>query len=405
MIRQTWAIFVDAYRELNAKKMFWIVMLLSLICVAVLACVGLYENTDSSGKVVQRGITLLVWKFPIEIFDYINLQKRTFYNLMFYTVGFKIWLTWAATILALISTAGIIPDFITGGSIEMSLSKPIGRLRLFLTKYAAGLLFVILQVSVFTLASFLVIGIRSGSWQPALFLAIPLVVSFFSYLYGFLVLVGMLTRSAIASLLITICLWLAIFCLHVAEAGPLLQAKVRQDQAVLLRESDIANTTARLEARRVEEASAPSKEPEPDAKPAAPAKNAKPDKTAAELEKDLDDKEQKLAAAKDDQSRLTMVHSLLFATKTVLPKTSETMELLQRSLVSATELENFIDNAPEPQRRRQNRDDVRVSEVSVQKEVNRILRERSVGWVLGTSLLFEAVMVAIAAWLFCRRDF
>jgi len=404
VIRQTWAIFVDAYRELNARKMFWIVMLLSLICVAVLACVGLYETKDASGKITQRGITLLVWKFPIEIFDYINLQKATFYNLMFYTVGFKIWLTWAATILALISTAGIIPDFITGGSIEMSLSKPIGRLRLFLTKYVAGLLFVVLQVSVFTLASFLVIGLRSGAWQPSLFIAVPLVVAFFSYLYGFLVLIGMLTRSAIASLLITICLWLAIFCLHVAEAGPLLQAKVRQDQLILLRENDIVNTRTRLETRRTEE-SAQEAEPATGDTPSTQPKASRADKSAADIEKELADKEQRLASAKEDQTRLNTVHSLLFATKTVLPKTSETMELLQRSLVSATELEGFIDNAPEPPRRRQNRDDLRVSEVSVQKEVSRILRERSVGWVLGTSLLFEGCVVAIAAWLFCRRDF
>ena len=386
MIRQTVAIFIDAYRELNAKKLFWIVMLLSMLCVAVLACIGLYETKDATGRITERGITLLIWKIPIEIFDYLNLQKRTFYNLLFFSIGFKVWLTWAATILALISTAGIIPEFITGGAIEMVLSKPISRLRLFLTKYIAGLMFVVLQVSAFALASFLVIGIRSGAWQPAIFISVPLVVAFFSYLYGFLVLLGMLTRSAIAALLITVCLWLTIFCLHIAEAGPLLQVKVRQDQAVLLRENDIQLTRSKLDALRSGEA--------PD------------EKAVADLEADLADKEGRLAAAKLDQSRLSNVHTILFSVKTVLPKTSETTELLQRYLVSATELDSLIDNTPDPPRRRPpGRDDVRVSEVSVQKEVQRILRERSVAWVIGTSLLFEVGMIATAAWLFCRRDF
>ena len=394
MIRQTATIFVDAYRELNAKKMFWIVLVLSLVCVAALACVGIFEDKDEHG-VVHRGITLLIWKFPIQIFDYYNLPKKTFYNLMFYSVGFNIWLTWAATILALISTSGIIPDFITGGSVEMVLSKPIGRARLFLTKYAAGLLFVILQVSIFSAASWLVIGLRAGAWEAVLFVAIPIVVAMFSFLFAFQVLIGMLTRSAIASLMITICLWLCIWALHVAESGPLLEFAVRKDHEVLLREADLERYTAQVEDKK---AVAARPEGGPEAEKAAA--------SLAQMQTTLADKEARLAGARQDQGTLNKVHAILFATKTVLPKTTETMELLQRSLVSAAELDDFISKTPEPPRERRHAgDDVRVSEVSVRKEMERIKRERSVGWVLGTSLLFEGVIVGIAAWLFCRRDF
>ncbi len=38
---QTWAIIVDAYRELNSRKLFWISMGLSLLVVAVLKQVSL----------------------------------------------------------------------------------------------------------------------------------------------------------------------------------------------------------------------------------------------------------------------------------------------------------------------------------------------------------------------------
>ena len=394
MIRQTAAIFVDAYRELNAKKMFWIVLALSLVCVAALACVGLFEETDSKG-IVHRGVSMLFWKIPIPIFDYVNLSKKTFYNLMFYTVGFSIWLTWAATILALVSTAGIIPEFITGGAVEMVLSKPIGRLRLFLTKYAAGLLFVTLQVSVFALASWLVIGLRAGAWEPVLFLAIPIVVAMFSFLFAFEVLIGMLTRSAIAALLITLCLWLCIWALHVAETGIVLQFTVRKDQEVLLRETDIERFRTQVESKR-SEADRMAQGPEQDAARAA----------VAVMEGSLAGKESRLADAKADQSTLTKVHAILFAAKTVLPKTSETIELLQRNLLSATELNNLVANAPEPEHRRRGlMDDVHVSERSVEREMERIKRERSIFWVLGTSLLFEGLIVSAAAWIFCRRDY
>ena len=277
----------------------------------------------------------------------------------------------------------------------MVLSKPIGRLRLFLTKYAAGLLFVTLQVSVFALASWLVIGLRAGAWEPVLFLAIPIVVAMFSFLFAFEVLIGMLTRSAIAALLITLCLWLCIWALHVAETGIVLQFTVRKDQEVLLRETDIERFRTQVESKR-SEADRMAQGPEQDAAKAA----------VAVMEGSLAGKESRLADAKADQSTLTKVHAILFAAKTVLPKTSETMELLQRNLLSATELNNLVANAPEPEHRRRGlMDDVHVSERSVEREMERIKRERSIFWVLGTSLLFEGLIVSAAAWIFCRRDY
>ena len=71
--------------------------------------------------------------------------------------------------------ASIFPDFVDRGSIDLMLSKPIGRTRLFFTKFLTGLLFAGLQVTVFTLASFLVIGLRGGDWEPWIFIAVPLV--------------------------------------------------------------------------------------------------------------------------------------------------------------------------------------------------------------------------------------
>ena len=91
------------------------------------------------------------------------------------------------------------------------LSKPIGRSRLFLLKFLTGLLFAAIQVTVFTVASFLVIGIRGGDWEPWLFVAIPLVVLFYSYLFAVQAVIGLLTRSVIASVIGVMFFWLAIF--------------------------------------------------------------------------------------------------------------------------------------------------------------------------------------------------
>src|SRR5262245_32088070 len=121
MIMQTIAIFRDAYRELNSKKLFWLVLLLSGIVVASFAAVGVND----------RWLVVLFWTLDSSIFNSRLFPPAVFYKLLFANLGIGFWLAWLATILALVSTAGIFPDFISSGSIELVLSRPLGRLRLF----------------------------------------------------------------------------------------------------------------------------------------------------------------------------------------------------------------------------------------------------------------------------------
>ena len=144
---KTFALLLDSYRELNARRLFWIVLIINVLAVLLCACVG-----------IQHGyLTILVWKTPFYFFD---LSPAIFYKVLFTYLGVSIWLTWAATILALVSTTGIFPEFIAGGSIDLYLSKPIARLWLFVTKYIGGLLFATMQVGTFAVFGFLLLGIR-----------------------------------------------------------------------------------------------------------------------------------------------------------------------------------------------------------------------------------------------------
>ena len=186
---QTIAIFVDAYRNLNAKKMFWVVLAISLLMSGAFALVGINED----------GIKVCVWQFDSDFLNTGIISAALFYKIVFVTLGIGVWLTWLATILALVSTSGIFPDLINSRSVDLLVAKPISRLRLFVLQYAAGMLFVTLQVSIFTLICFLVIGFRGGAWEPGLFMAIPLVVVFFSYLFSVCVFLGVLTRSTMAA--------------------------------------------------------------------------------------------------------------------------------------------------------------------------------------------------------------
>jgi hypothetical protein len=408
---QTLALLLDAYRELNSKKLFWITLMLSGLVVAAFAGIGVGDH----------GMSVFFWEIPIPGINRNVIPPDTFYKLAFVKFGIGFWLAWIATVLALVSTAPIFPDFLAGGAIELVLSKPIGRVRLFFTKYLAGLLFVTLQVGVFTVACFLVIGLRGKVWDPRLFLAIPIVVCFFSYLFSICALLGMTTRSTIASLLGTLLVWFFIFMLNSADAITL---TFREQTAM-----EVENLTRRVQKMeqwavddldkkaglKTEAAPAPDAQGQTESTPP-DASQPKGRYTQDQLDADnpaLPLARRQLDDAKGTNRTLTKWNSIFVGAKTALPKTGETIEVLKRALLTHEEMVKFRvneegDDQPRrerPRRRSGGSEDVRVDDREVAGRVEDLIDKRSISWVIGTSLCFEGVMLAIAAWLFARRDF
>jgi hypothetical protein len=407
---QTLALLLDAYRELNSKKLFWVTLGLSAVVVAAFAGIGVGDH----------GMSVFWWEIPIPGVNRKVIPPETFYKLAFVKFGIGVWLAWIATVLALVSTAPIFPDFLAGGAIELVLSKPIRRIRLFLTKYLAGLLFVSLQVAVFSVACFLVIGIRGHSWDFRLFLAIPIVVCFFSYLFSVTAFLGMTTRSTIASLLGTLLFWFFLFMLNSADAITL---TFREQTAM-----EVETLQTRVQKMELGTANQLDKQAAA-AKPDAPA-DQPPEKhqyTQAELDAAnpiLAMTRRNLEDQKGTNRALTRWNNTFVGVKSTLPKTSETVEVLKRALLTPEEMKKFrvtdeTDEQPRHERRRRNGNnassgstanpddtaEVRVDEREVAGRVEDLFDKRSVLWVIGTSLGFEAVVLAIAAWLFARRDF
>lgn len=390
MLTQTLAIFIDAYRQLNNRRLFWFTLALSTVLVLAFTLIGINE----------RGVTVAGY-VVLDVLTTAVVPADAFYKFVFVQIGVKFWLTWAAAILALISTAGIIPEFIAQSSIEITLAKPISRLRLFLTKYCAGMLFAALQVTLFSGASFLVIGLRGGSWEPRVFLAVPLVVLFFSYLYCFCALLGVLTRSTIASLLGTIIFWFVVFAGHATESA-FLAAKVRAEQRIVAIDSAIAAAERAAAEQSAGDAEKPTTSEQGIVKALADSMRGKPSTERVERWRE------RRAVLASDLRTYALGHRISYAVKTVLPKTSETMDLLSRQMLSLSEIAAMTggdrdrDRGPPP-----SPDDpsARVADRKAEKEIERILRERPVWWVIGTSLLFEALVLLIAARVFTRRDY
>lgn len=386
---QTLALFLDAYRELNAKKLFWITLILSGLVVCVFAAFGI-------NKV---GITFLHWEIDTKgklTSDVIPPAK--FYMFVFTNVAIPWWFSIGAGILALVSTASIFPDFIAGGSIELTLSKPISRARLFLTKYATGLLFVGLQVAAFTTAAFLVIWIRGGTLELQIFLAVPIVLLTFSYLYCICVLLGLITRSTIASLLLTVLAYFGLWSLHTVEGIFLLQR--------LTTEVNVERAAGRVEraeatARRALDQLKEKGEALPSEKGPLPGK-AKDDLEA--VNPMLAGVRAARVEAKAKAENWRRLSGGVVLAKTLLPKTQETTGLLDRWLVSNEDKALFNnpsrDESPSDEFAQFGRPDPEVA-----RRFEEAVRGRTTTWIIGTSLLFQGFILAISAWIFSRRDF
>ncbi len=353
---QTLAIFLDAYRDLNSRKLFWLAIILSGLVVLVVAALGVNE----------RGFTIVGYTVENPVINSMFLPPSTFYKTLFVFLGVNMWLAWLSTILALVSTASMVPELVASGSIDMMLSKPISRARLFLTRWSTGLLFTAIQAVTFTLASFLVIGVRGGVWEPSLFLAVPVLVIFYSYLFSVCALVGLVTRSTIASLIIVLIFWVLVWVLQKGES--------------------LANTACifhDLEIQAVERVRAQRLERNPD---------ADVDKLNEQLER--------------DHARLDVwqtIHTPFYYVVTCLPKTQQTTDWLARTLVSEARLGRQRED-DEPLREMFQSEYVKtgVFRKAMQDDAE---QNRGVWWSIGTSLIFEAVVLGACVLYFKRRDF
>lgn len=328
-MRAVATLLLDSMRLLRARALFWITLGISALVGVIYLSIGF---TDS-------GMSML---FGAATFEHELLRKGGQFSELLYLGLFNkfivgLWLSWVAIILGLVSCASIYPDFMAEGSIGISLSKPVHRLTVFFSKYLGSLLFMLIQVTIFTLLVFFALRWRVGSWNPSVFVVIPLTVLVFSFLYSVVVLVTVKTRSTLAGVLFAMLVWFASFMLNFADE--------------VLYTYGYPST---------------------------------PDEELYEDE----------LAMRDNLRRW---HKANLSAYALLPKTKQTMELADRWIVIGGE------------RGFSNKDftDLFVPEGfgEVDEGVDDAVRRNSVVYILGTSLAFEVVMLGLAAWIFCRRDF
>ncbi|MDP6693573.1 MAG: ABC transporter permease subunit [Phycisphaerales bacterium] len=373
------SLLIDSYRQLSAAKLFWLTLGLSGLVVVLFGSIGFND----------QGVSILFGVFDVES-EYITAGSpwaRGLYLGIYSNFLVTIWLAWIATILALISTCSIFPDFVTEGSIELLLSKPISRMRLFLMKYLVSMLFVSLQVAVFCLGIFICVGLRLGEWNWMIFVAIPIVTLFYSYLFSVTVIVGMVTKSGLAALLVTGVFWMVLFSVNATD-GVLTGIVTSQDVQIERYQEGIKKQQMKLD-------EIISKSPED-------VRIASRQERIEEMKTDNKDSIELLETLKAWQKPISWILM-------VLPKTSQTIGLLDRwlsddrgfdlSAIMRGDMEQLeIVEEIDP-----------TNHEALQRETRRRVQEeyddRPLWYVIGTSIIFEGLVLGLSSLIFCKQDF
>jgi ABC-type transport system involved in multi-copper enzyme maturation permease subunit len=205
---QVWALIVDGFRESRDRKIFWIMLGISAIVAAAMACISFGDNN----------IYILFGKWQLSSSDIgfgPTLDREQIVGIIVYWMMDFI-LGWVGIILALIATASFFPTMMDKGAIDVVLAKPITRAKLFLSKYLGSMVFVFVQAAFFVGLTFVVAGLRWKVWVPGYLWCILLMVVLFSYLYCVSVLTAVRTRSALAAVLVSMGAWVFFFGVQTA---------------------------------------------------------------------------------------------------------------------------------------------------------------------------------------------
>jgi ABC-type transport system involved in multi-copper enzyme maturation permease subunit len=338
---QIYAILLDSLRLLKAKKLFWIVLSITLLVGLLYASIGFNET----GMSVGFGLKQVPNPIVVEGSEYAKL----FYLLLFTNFLNDWWFGFLALVLALIASCSVFPEMMKEGSIDVMVSKPLSRLKLFLTKYFGVLLFMAVPVLLLCVICFLSMGIRVGVWKAELFLAVPLLMFVFSLIYCVAVLSGVLWRSTLFALLSATIFWSLCFLMHITESVTYNFVYVMPKIGM---EMDFATGESAMTGE----------------------------------EQEVSEGGEKLYAT-------------VRAAGAPLPKTRKATLLLKRLVAFDDELGPMAAVGLVPLM-------MGESPKSIEMEVSEEIEGRmSISYILWSSAVFELVVLSFAAWIFCRRDF
>lgn len=198
----------DTFRQSLASRIFWFMLgasaLVIFVCLSISIEGGesLRQPDDVALQSRSGQIAVGFGAFRIPLFRDGESAVHFLQLLM------AEWVAGAGGILlALVWTAGFLPDFLKPSAATVLLAKPIPRWTLLVGKFLGVLAFVGFQVTVFICGTYLALGLATGFWVNSYLLAIPVLLLHFASVFSFSAFLAVTTRSTLACVFGSILFW------------------------------------------------------------------------------------------------------------------------------------------------------------------------------------------------------
>lgn len=192
-LTETLALVRDTFRESLARKIFWgflacstLMILFFLLALNIDVVDGALAAVSIFGKETHGGAMVDV-----------DLVVRRILG------GIAAFLFTAGLFLAIFASAGLIPTVFEPGRIELLLSKPVSRARIILGRYAGTLAVIACNMLYLVFGVWIILGFKTGVWNPHFLLAAALAVFAFAVLLTVVLTVAVASGSGVLATMVT----------------------------------------------------------------------------------------------------------------------------------------------------------------------------------------------------------
>ena len=195
---RTWALVVDTWREALARKTllgFAGASTLFLLTVAFALDLDVVKGSLAAATLFGHPLRMQGGKPAI---DEVVAGGLAVFAGMTYGLGI---------FLAVFATGNQVPNLMRRGTVDLYLSRPVGRARVLLGRFLGGASVVAANLLYLCGGLLLIVGIKTGLWEGRFLLAAALIFLVFLTFLGFMYLVGVLSGSTPLSVMLSYGLW------------------------------------------------------------------------------------------------------------------------------------------------------------------------------------------------------
>jgi ABC-2 type transport system permease protein len=133
----------------------------------------------------------------VDMRDSVSIEKLV----LGFETGFSVFLYFICTFLAIFATAHLVPRMQEKGTVDLYLARPVGRVRLLLSRYVAGLILAGANVIYLMGSIWAIVAWKTGVMNPRFILAGSIIFLIIAVLLAFAFLIGVVTSSTAVSIM------------------------------------------------------------------------------------------------------------------------------------------------------------------------------------------------------------